>query len=94
VSKLISLNITTHDLNVQASTDTTTSKSDTKDLTGSLAITMYGGGASSASLGYGEQHATNESQTHHNTNLNANTINLNITNDATLKGATVRAENR
>ena len=31
---------------------------------------MYGGGASGASLGYGENHATSESETNHNSNLN------------------------
>jgi len=86
------LNITTHDLIVQASKDTTSSNSDSKQINGSVSLSVYGGGASGASLGYGENHANSESETNHNSNLNANTMNINVANDANFKGATVRAD--
>jgi filamentous hemagglutinin len=86
------LNIATHDLNVRSSVDTATMNSDSKQINGSITMSVYGGGASGASLGYGENHATSESETNHNSNLLANTMNINVTNDANFKGATVRAD--
>ena len=87
------LEIATHDLQVKASADTYTAKQDTKDLSGSLSMTMYGGGSGmGASLGYGQHHATQESISHTNAELLANNINLTASNDALFEGATVRAD--
>ncbi|NLC27496.1 MAG: adhesin, partial [Campylobacteraceae bacterium] len=87
------LSIQTHDLLVKSSTDTTSSKQDSKDLSGSISMTMYGGGSGmGASLGYGEGHESSDSTTHTNSNLLANNINIITSNDASFKGATVKAD--
>jgi len=88
------LNITTHDLHVNASTDTTTSKQENKDISGSVSMTMYGGGGSGmgASLGYGQSHSESDSTTNTNANLLAKNINIETSNDASFKGATVQAD--
>ncbi|WP_041959956.1 two-partner secretion domain-containing protein [Sulfurospirillum arsenophilum] len=87
------LGIQTHDLLTKSSIDTSTSKQDSKDLSGTLSMTMYGGGSGmGASLGYGEGHQTSDSTTNRNAELLANNINITTTNDASFKGATVRAD--
>ncbi|MGE4542961.1 MAG: hemagglutinin repeat-containing protein [Pedobacter sp.] len=87
------LEIATHDLNVSASTDTYQAKQDSKDLSGSLSMTMYGGGSGMAgSMGYGGNHASQESTSHTNSELLAKNINLTVANDALFEGATVRAD--
>ncbi len=87
------LSITTHDLHVKSSVDTSTSKQDTKDLSGTLSMTMYGGGSGlGASVGYGEGHSTSDSTTNTNSNLIAKNINIETSNDASFKGATVKAD--
>ncbi|MDD3325401.1 MAG: hemagglutinin repeat-containing protein [Sulfurospirillaceae bacterium] len=87
------LDIATHDLHVNASTDTTSSKQESKDLSGTLSMTMYGGGSGmGASLGYGEGHSTSDSTTNTNSELLAKNITITTTNDASFKGATVQAD--
>ncbi|AOO65592.1 hemagglutinin repeat-containing protein [Sulfurospirillum halorespirans] len=87
------LSITTHDLHVNSSVDTSTSKQDTKDLSGSVSMTMYGGGSGlGASVGYGEGHESSDSTTNTNSNLIAKNINIETSNDASFKGATVQAD--
>lgn len=87
------LNIDTHDLNVIASTDTTSSNSDSKDISGSVSMTVYGAATGpQVSLGYGQNSSRSSSTTHTNSTLGGNTVNLNATNDATFKGVTVRAD--
>jgi len=87
------LNIDTHDLNVIASTDTATTDSSSKDISGSISMTVYGAASGpQVSLGYGQNEARSNSTTHTNSTLTGNTVNLNATNDATFKGATVRAD--
>lgn len=87
------INIQTHDLHVKSSTDTTSSKQDSKDLSGSVSMTMYGGGSGmGASLGYGEGHQSSDSTTNTNSNLIAKNINIETSNDASFKGATVSAD--
>ena len=88
-----SLNISTGELNVKASQDSSTSKSDSKDISGSVSMTMYGSaGGPTVSLGYGEQHNTSETLNNNNSNLLANNINITTKNDANFEGATVRAD--
>ncbi|MDD3325402.1 MAG: hemagglutinin repeat-containing protein [Sulfurospirillaceae bacterium] len=80
-------------LHVSSSTDTTTSKQESKDLSGTLSMTMYGGGSGmGASLGYGEGHSTSDSTTNTNSELLAKNITITTTNDASFKGATVQAD--
>jgi len=87
------LSITTHDLHVKSSVDTATSKQDTKDLSGTLSMTMYGGGSGlGATVGYGEGHQSSDSTTNTNSNLIAKNINIETSNDASFKGATVKAD--
>lgn len=87
------LNIQTNDLAVKSSTDTTTSKQDSKDISGSVSMTMYGGGSGmGATLGYGEGHQSSDSTTNTNSNLMAKNINIETSNDASFKGATVQAD--
>ena len=87
------LNIQTNTLHVKSSTDTSTSNQDTKDISGSISMTMYGGGSGmGATLGYGEGHQSSDSTTNTNSNLLAKNINIETTNDASFKGATVKAD--
>ncbi|MBE0497376.1 MAG: hemagglutinin repeat-containing protein, partial [Campylobacterales bacterium] len=88
-----SLDITTQNLHVNASADTTTSNQESKDLSASLSVTMYGGGSGlGASLGYGQGHYSSQSTTHTNAELLAQNISIETTNDASFKGATVKAD--
>lgn len=87
------LNIDTYDLNVIASTDTASSNSSSKDISGSVSMTVYGAASGpQVSLGYGQNESRSNATTHTNSTLTGNTVNLNATNDATFKGATVRAD--
>ncbi|WP_041959934.1 hemagglutinin repeat-containing protein [Sulfurospirillum arsenophilum] len=80
-------------LHVKSSIDTSTSKQDSKDLAGTLSMTMYGGGSGmGATLGYGEGHQSSDSTTNTNSELLAKNINITTTNDASFKGATVKAD--
>ncbi|RXI36862.1 hypothetical protein CRU99_13165 [Malaciobacter mytili] len=88
------VNIETKDLAVKASVDTTNSKSDTKELSGSVSMTMYGAaGGPRVSLGYGEQHYDSDSAVYNNSQIKANKININVANDADFDGANVNANN-
>jgi hypothetical protein len=87
------LNIDTHDLNVIASTDTSSTNSNSKDISGSVSMTVYGAASGpQVSLGYGQNESRSSSTTHTNSTLTGNTVNIDATNDATFKGATVRAD--
>lgn len=87
------LNITTRDLNVIASKDTTSSNSDSKDISGSVSMTVYGASTGpQVSMGYGENSSRSNSTTHTNSTLTGNTMNILASNDATFKGASVRAD--
>jgi len=86
------LNIYTKDLIVKASEDITNSTSDTKDISGSVAITMYSVAGPSVNLGYGEQHYESDSVTYNNSQLIATNVNLNVSNNADFLGANVNAQ--
>lgn len=47
----------------------------------------------SVSMGYGEQHQNTYASTHHNANVIAENMLLNVSHDLSLQGATVRADN-
>ncbi|MDD2651904.1 MAG: hemagglutinin repeat-containing protein [Sulfurimonas sp.] len=87
------INIETKNLSVKASEDTTNSTSDTKEISGSVSMTMYGAASgTSVSLGYGEQHSDAHSVAYNNSQLQANNININTSNDAAFEGANVNAK--
>lgn len=87
------LNITTRDLNVLASKDTTSSNSESKNIDASVSMTVYGASTGpQVSLGYGQNSSRSNSTIHTNSTLTGNNVNLTTTNDATFKGATVRAD--
>lgn len=87
------LNIDTHDLNVIASKDIASTNSSSKDISGSVSMTVYGAASGpQVSLGYGQNESRSNSTTHTNSTLTGNTVNLNAANDATFNGATVRAD--
>jgi filamentous hemagglutinin len=85
------IDISTSNLNVIASQDTTSQTQDSKSLNGSIAYTMYGGGGGTAGLGYGTNNSQSDSLVNHNSILQANNMNIDVSNDANFIGATVRA---
>jgi filamentous hemagglutinin len=87
------IDISTKDLIVTSSQDTTNSTIDNKNINGSISISMYGGGGPSVNLGVGKSTQTSESIKHNNSNLKANNITLDVANDATFKGSSVTASN-
>ncbi|QCD45676.1 hemagglutinin repeat-containing protein [Campylobacter mucosalis] len=88
------INIDTKDLNINSSQDTYKADSKTKELSGSVKMTMYGGGGGSAGLNYSQSNLDQENITHNNSQLLAhNDININTSNDTTIKGANLRANN-
>ncbi|KEA45376.1 hypothetical protein CR66_07575 [Campylobacter mucosalis] len=88
------INIDTKDLNINSSQDTYKADSKTKELSGSVKMTMYGGGGGSAGLNYSQSNLDQENTTHNNSQLLAhNDININTSNDTTIKGANLRANN-
>lgn len=87
------LNIDTHNLNVIASKDTSSTNSSSKEISGSVSMTVYGAASGpQVSLGYGENSSRSNSTTYTNSTLTGNIVNIGATNDATFKGATVRAD--
>ena len=87
------LDITTKDLDIISSVNTTSSASDTKDISGSVSMTVYGAASGpQVSLGYGEQHNTQDSVTNNNSKVEANNISITTSNDTNIKGANVKAE--
>ncbi|ASM36878.1 filamentous hemeagglutinin family protein [Campylobacter sputorum bv. faecalis CCUG 20703] len=88
------INIDTKDLNINASTNTYTSNENTKDLSGSVKFTMYGGGGGSAVLNYTQGYFNIDNLIHNNSLLYAkNNLNINTSNDTTIQGANLRADN-
>ena len=86
------LNINTSNLNVIASQDTASQTQDNKSISGSVSYTMYGGGGGTAGLGYGQSNSNVDNLVNHNSTLQANNMNVNVSNDAIFQGATVRAD--
>ncbi|MDR1977072.1 MAG: hemagglutinin repeat-containing protein [Campylobacteraceae bacterium] len=89
------INIQTGNLNILSSAATSAKQQDTKDISGTVAVSMYGilTGTSFA-LNHGESHLTQASVQNTNSDLHAsNNINIQTANNATLQGATLRAGN-
>ena len=92
-NNLIDINI--NNLNINSSKNTYTSESKDKSIGGTMRYTMYGGGGGSAGLNYFTSSSDTESLTNNNSHLySAKDININTANDATIKGANLRADER
>ena len=88
------INIITGDLNLKSSQDSFISNENSKEISGSISYTMYGGGGGSAGLNYANSHSNSENIFHNNANLYAlNNINITTANDANFIGANIRADN-
>ncbi|MBE3606355.1 hemagglutinin repeat-containing protein [Campylobacter sp. RM13119] len=88
------IDISTNNLNINASQDTYIYKEDSKTIDGSIKFTMYGGSGGSAGLSYSTNHKDIESVINNNSLLYSKSdININTSNDTTIKGANLRADN-
>ena len=84
--------IETKDLFVSSSTDTTQNKKETKDISGSVSMTMYGASSGpTISLGFGKQNNESDSLKHNNSQLKAKNITIEAKNDAIFEGANIDA---
>ncbi|MBF6675322.1 hemagglutinin repeat-containing protein, partial [Campylobacter sputorum] len=89
------INIDTKDLNINGSTNTYTSNENSKELGGSLNFTMYGGGGGSANINHKQGYSNIDNLIHNNSLLYAkNNLNINTSNDTTIQGANLRADNK
>ena len=89
------IDISTNNLNINSSKNTYTSESKDKSIGGTMRYTMYGGGGGSAGLNYSTSSSDTESLTNNNSHLySAKDMNINTANDATIKGANLRADER
>ncbi|WP_103630158.1 hemagglutinin repeat-containing protein [Campylobacter concisus] len=87
------IDINTKDLNINSSQDRFESDENSKSLSGSAKFTMYGGGGGSLGLDHSQSNSYSESIINNNSKLISNKdININTTNDATIKGANLRAD--
>jgi filamentous hemagglutinin len=89
------MSIQTGNLNILSSADTFTQNQDTKDLSGSVSMTMYGGGAGAGfSANYGESHSNQDYTYNTNSELRAgNNMNIYVANDALIQGGELSANN-
>jgi filamentous hemagglutinin len=88
-----SIGIQTGNLNIFSSADTLIANQDTKDISGSVSVTMYGGGAGAGfSANYGESHSNQDYTYNTNSHIQGNSINIQVSNDANIKGATLIAD--
>ena len=89
------IDINTNNLNINSSKNTYTSESKDKSIGGTMRYTMYGGGGGSAGLNYSTSSSDTGSLTNNNSHLySAKDMNINTANDATIKGANLRADER
>ena len=87
------IDINTKDLNINSSQDTFELDEKSKAISGSVKFTMYGGGGGSLGLNYSQSNSDRESIANNNSRLISNKdININTSNDATVKGANLRAD--
>ena len=87
------IDINTKDLNINSSQDTFELDEKSKAISGSVKFTMYGGGGGSLGLNYSQSNSDRESIANNNPRLISNKdININTSNDATVKGANLRAD--
>ena len=87
--------IDTGALNVSSSESTTSSDFKSKDLSGSISMTMYGAASGpQVNLGYGEQYATSDEIRNNNSTLNANNITTQSSGDTVIQGGNLSATNK
>ena len=89
------INLNSNNLNINSSEDTLKYKSSTKSLTTGFGFTFYGGNSKSLELGLNDTRQSEQSLTNNNSHLySSKDMNINTANDATIKGANLRADER
>ena len=87
--------LNSNNLNINSSEDSLKYKSNTKSLTTGFGFTFYGANSSSLELGTNSLKQSEQSLTNNNSHLySAKDMNINTANDATIKGANLRADER
>ena len=89
------MSLNSNNLNINSSEDTLKYKSHTKSLTTGFGFTFYGGNSKSLELGLNDTRQSEQSLTNNNSHLySSKDMNINTANDATIKGANLRADER
>ena len=89
------MSLNSNNLNINSSEDSLKYKSHTKSLTTGFGFTFYGANSSSLELGTNSLKQSEQSLTNNNSHLySAKDMNINTVNDATIKGANLRADER
>ena len=89
------MSLNSNNLNINSSEDSLKYKSNTKSLTTGFGFTFYGANSSSLELGTNSLKQSEQSLTNNNSHLySAKDMNINTANDATIKGANLRADER
>ena len=89
------MSLNSNNLNINSSEDSLKYKSHTKSLTTGFGFTFYGANSSSLELGTNSLKQSEQSLTNNNSHLySAKDMNINTANDATIKGANLRADER
>ena len=87
--------LNSNNLNINSSEDSLKYKSNTKSLTTGFGFTFYGANSSSLELGANSLKQSEQSLTNNNSHLySVKDMNINTANDATIKGANLRADER
>jgi len=87
--------LNSNNLNINSSEDSLKYKSNTKSLTTGFGFTFYGANSSSLELGTNSLKQSEQSLINNNSHLySAKDMNINTANDATIKGANLRADER
>ena len=89
------ISLSSNNLNINSSEDSLKYKSNTRSLTTGFGFTFYGANSSSLELGTNSLKQSEQSLTNNNSHLySAKDMNINTANDATIKGANLRADER
>ena len=89
------MSLNSNNLNINSSEDSLKYKSNTRSLTTGFGFTFYGANSSSLELGTNSLKQSEQSLTNNNSHLySAKDMNINTANDATIKGANLRADER
>ncbi|WP_103599660.1 hemagglutinin repeat-containing protein [Campylobacter concisus] len=89
------MSLNSNNLNINSSEDSLKYKSNTRSLTTGFGFTFYGANSSSLELGTNSLKQSEQSLTNNNSHLySPKDMNINTANDATIKGANLRADER
>ena len=89
------MSLNSNNLNINSSEDSLKYKSNTRSLTTGFGFTFYGANSSSLELGTNSLKQSEQSLINNNSHLySAKDMNINTANDATIKGANLRADER